>query len=48
MIISETELGSELEIKVTAVPRGIAAKAPRRILRSELKSTTKAIANAIR
>ena len=48
MTINATAEGSELEIKVTAIPRGIAAKAPTRILRSELKGTTKAIANAIK
>ena len=48
MIINKTAEGSELEIKVTAIPRGIAAKAPTRILRSELKGTTEAIARSIK
>ena len=38
IIINATAEGSELEIKVTGIPRGIAARAPTRILRSELSN----------
>ena len=46
-IISKTETGSKIEIKVTAKPQGIAKRAPRRILKGELESTTRSIADAI-
>lgn len=48
MIINASQEGSDLEIKVTAIARGVAARAPKRILRSELTATTKAIAAAIK
>ena len=47
MRIKNTATGSKLSVKVTGVPKGIAARAPQRILRSELKNTTMEIANAI-